>query len=85
MRIKTKEDRRDRIKFRIRKRMTGTSAKPRLKSAPRPGNAKPPKNNCRSGEAFGTPGRVNVNIELSQMIIGIFCSIFDSQHMRTFR
>ena len=30
MRIKTKEDRRDRIKFRIRKRMTGTSDKPRL-------------------------------------------------------
>ena len=30
MRIKTKEDRRDRIKFRIRKRMTGTSEKPRL-------------------------------------------------------
>jgi large subunit ribosomal protein L18 len=30
MRIKTKEDRRDRIKFRIRKRMTGTSQKPRL-------------------------------------------------------
>ena len=30
MRIKTKEDRRDRIKFRIRKRMTGSSQKPRL-------------------------------------------------------
>ena len=30
MRIKTKEDRRDRIKFRIRKRMSGTSDKPRL-------------------------------------------------------
>jgi large subunit ribosomal protein L18 len=30
MRIKTKEDRRDRIKFRIRKRMTGTGQKPRL-------------------------------------------------------
>ena len=30
MRIKTKEDRRDRIKFRIRKRMTGTTQKPRL-------------------------------------------------------
>ena len=30
MRIKTKEDRRDRIKFRIRKKMTGTSEKPRL-------------------------------------------------------
>ena len=30
MRIKTKEDRRDRIKFRIRKRMTGTTDKPRL-------------------------------------------------------
>jgi large subunit ribosomal protein L18 len=30
MRIKTKEDRRDRIKFRIRKRMTGSAAKPRL-------------------------------------------------------
>jgi large subunit ribosomal protein L18 len=30
MRIKTKEDRRDRIKFRIRKRMTGTGDKPRL-------------------------------------------------------
>ena len=30
MRIKTKEDRRDRIKFRIRKRMTGTAEKPRL-------------------------------------------------------
>ena len=30
MRIKTREDRRDRIKFRIRKRMTGTSHKPRL-------------------------------------------------------
>ena len=30
MQIKTKEDRRDRIKFRIRKRMTGTSEKPRL-------------------------------------------------------
>jgi large subunit ribosomal protein L18 len=30
MRIKTKEDRRDRIKFRIRKRMTGTAQKPRL-------------------------------------------------------
>ena len=30
MRIKTKEDRRDRIKFRIRKKMTGTGEKPRL-------------------------------------------------------
>ena len=30
MRIKTKEDRRDRIKFRIRKKMTGTGDKPRL-------------------------------------------------------
>ena len=30
MRIKTKEDRRDRIKFRIRKKMAGTSDKPRL-------------------------------------------------------
>ena len=30
MRIKTKEDRRDRIKFRIRKRMAGTTQKPRL-------------------------------------------------------
>lgn len=30
MQIKTKEDRRDRIKFRIRKRMTGTPERPRL-------------------------------------------------------
>ena len=30
MRIKTKEDRRDRIKFRIRKRMSGTAQKPRF-------------------------------------------------------
>ena len=30
MRIKTKEDRRDRIKVRIRKRMTGSAEKPRL-------------------------------------------------------
>ena len=30
MRIKTKEDRRDRIKFRIRKRMSGTAERPRL-------------------------------------------------------
>ena len=30
MRIKTKEDRRDRIKYRIRKKMTGTTQKPRL-------------------------------------------------------
>ena len=30
MRIKTKEDRRDRIKFRIRKRVTGTTERPRL-------------------------------------------------------
>jgi large subunit ribosomal protein L18 len=30
MRIKTKEDRRDRIKFRIRKKMAGTAQKPRL-------------------------------------------------------
>jgi large subunit ribosomal protein L18 len=30
MRIKTKEDRRDRIKFRIRKRMSGNAQKPRL-------------------------------------------------------
>ena len=30
MRIKTREDRRDRIKFRIRKRMAGTTQKPRL-------------------------------------------------------
>ncbi|OFW16022.1 MAG: 50S ribosomal protein L18 [Acidobacteria bacterium RIFCSPLOWO2_12_FULL_66_10] len=30
MQIKTKEDRRDRIKFRIRKRMTGSAEKPRL-------------------------------------------------------
>lgn len=30
MQIKTKEDRRDRIKFRIRKRMTGTGDRPRL-------------------------------------------------------
>ena len=30
MRIKTKEDRRDRIKFRIRKRMRGTAEQPRL-------------------------------------------------------
>jgi len=30
MRIKTKEDRRDRIKFRIRKRVQGTEVRPRL-------------------------------------------------------
>jgi large subunit ribosomal protein L18 len=30
MRIKTKEDRRDRIKLRIRKRVTGTAERPRL-------------------------------------------------------
>ncbi len=30
MQIKTKEDRRDRIKFRIRKKMAGTPEKPRL-------------------------------------------------------
>lgn len=30
MRIKTKEDRRDRIKLRLRKRMRGTAARPRL-------------------------------------------------------
>ena len=30
MRIKTKEDRRDRIKYRIRKRVQGTDARPRL-------------------------------------------------------
>jgi large subunit ribosomal protein L18 len=30
MRIKTKEDRRDRIKYRIRKKMAGTAEKPRL-------------------------------------------------------
>ena len=30
MQIKTKEDRRDRIKFRIRKRVRGTGARPRL-------------------------------------------------------
>ena len=30
MKIKTKEDRRDRIKFRIRKKMAGTADKPRL-------------------------------------------------------
>src|SRR5512135_1988761 len=30
MRIRTKEDRRDRIKLRLRKRITGTSARPRL-------------------------------------------------------
>jgi large subunit ribosomal protein L18 len=30
MRIKNKEDRRDRIKFRIRKKMAGTAQKPRL-------------------------------------------------------
>ena len=30
MRIKTKEDRRSRIKFRIRKRVTGTAERPRL-------------------------------------------------------
>ena len=30
MKIKTKEDRRDRIKLRIRKRIAGTSARPRL-------------------------------------------------------
>jgi large subunit ribosomal protein L18 len=30
MRIKTKEDRRDRIKYRIRKRVAGTEARPRL-------------------------------------------------------
>ena len=30
MRIKTKEDRRDRIKFRIRKRVLGTDERPRL-------------------------------------------------------
>jgi large subunit ribosomal protein L18 len=30
MRIKTREDRRDRIKFRIRKRVRGTEARPRL-------------------------------------------------------
>ena len=30
MRIKTKEDRRDRIKYRIRKRVLGTEARPRL-------------------------------------------------------
>ena len=30
MRIKTKEDRRDRIKLRLRKRISGTSERPRL-------------------------------------------------------
>ena len=30
MRIKTKEDRRDRIKYRIRKRVSGSEARPRL-------------------------------------------------------
>ena len=30
MRIKTKEDRRDRIKYRLRKRITGTAERPRL-------------------------------------------------------
>ena len=30
MRIKTKEDRRERIKYRIRKRVQGTSERPRL-------------------------------------------------------
>jgi large subunit ribosomal protein L18 len=30
MRIKTKEDRRDRIKYRIRKKMSGSAQKPRL-------------------------------------------------------
>ena len=30
MRIKTREDRRDRIKFRIRKRVSGSQARPRL-------------------------------------------------------
>jgi large subunit ribosomal protein L18 len=30
MKIKTKEDRRDRIKYRIRKRVTGTTERPRL-------------------------------------------------------
>ena len=30
MRIKTREDRRDRIKFRIRKRVRGTEERPRL-------------------------------------------------------
>ena len=30
MKIRTKEDRRDRIKFRIRKRVHGTGARPRL-------------------------------------------------------
>ena len=30
MRIKTKEDRRERIKFRLRKRITGTAERPRL-------------------------------------------------------
>jgi large subunit ribosomal protein L18 len=30
MKIKTKEDRRDRIKFRIRRRVTGTAERPRL-------------------------------------------------------
>ena len=30
MRIRTKEDRRDRIKYRIRKKMTGNAQKPRL-------------------------------------------------------
>ena len=30
MRIKTREDRRDRIKFRIRKRVSGTEVRPRL-------------------------------------------------------
>jgi large subunit ribosomal protein L18 len=30
MRIQTKEDRRDRIKFRIRKRLRGTAEQPRL-------------------------------------------------------
>ena len=30
MRIKTREDRRERIKFRIRKRVSGTEARPRL-------------------------------------------------------
>ena len=30
MRIKTREDRRDRIKFRIRKKVSGTAARPRM-------------------------------------------------------
>ena len=56
MRIKTKEDRRDRIKLRIRKRVVGTTERPRFtvfRSVARVPDSQPIRN-ARPGDRYST-------------------------------